>query len=137
MRDTGWIHGTGVHRVSAAEVMSSASPSWSPDGLQIAYNDSGGAVQAIWTADADGSHQRYLNVPGYFAVWGPNAIAFDRSSGGHLQIFLMNPDGSNVRQISQDTLNDHAELAVTGMRGNAAPTLSGVPGVPSRRTGLL
>lgn len=109
MRDTGWIHGTGVHRVSAAEVMSSASPSWSPDGLHIAYNDSGGAVQAIWTADADGSHQHYLNVPGYFAVWGPNAIAFDRSSGGHLQIFLMNPDGSNVRQISQDTLNDYAD----------------------------
>jgi hypothetical protein len=59
------------------------------------------------------------------------------AAAGILQIFLMNPDGSNVRQISQDTLNDHAELAVTGMRGNAAPTLSGVPGVPSRRTGLL
>jgi len=111
------VDGTGVHRVSAAEVTSSASPSWSPDGLHIAYNDSGGAVQAIWTADADGSQQHYRNVPGYFAVCGPNAIAFDQSSGGHSRIFLMDPDGSNIRQISQDTLDDHAELAVTGMRG--------------------
>lgn len=103
------VDGTNVHRVSAAESQSSETPSWSPDGLHIAYDLFDGAAQTIWTTDADGSHQHYLNVPGYFAVWGPNAIAFDRSSGGHSQIFLMNPDGSNVRQISQDTLNDHAD----------------------------
>ena len=31
------------------------------------------------------------------------------AAAGILQIFLMNPDGSNVRQISQDTLNDYAD----------------------------
>ena len=60
----------------------------------------------IYVMDADGTHQERLT---FFAgqdskpTWSPTGdrIAFHRRIAGHLQVFTMNPDGSDPRQITE------------------------------------
>jgi Tol biopolymer transport system component len=77
-------------------------PAWAPDGQHLVFNGPGG----IYVMDADGGNRRQIVTGGLRPVWSPDdsAIAFDDDlrnevvdEGG---IFLVEPDGSDEREIS-------------------------------------
>jgi WD40 repeat protein len=84
-------------------------PTWSPDGARIAFTRFGpNAAEDIWVMDADGSNQVNLtNLPGSMdgeAAWSPDGttIAFASERHGNLEIYLMDPDGTNLRRLTQN-----------------------------------
>ena len=98
--------GTGVSRLTN-QPSTDSWPSWSPDGLKIAFGSRGkGLFSDIYVMNADGSNQRRLTdrpTAGAFTSWSPDGskIAFLPSLGRDEQIFIMNPDGSNQTQITR------------------------------------
>jgi TolB protein len=87
-----------------------ASPTWSPDGSQIAYvSDLAGAGSPqIYVMDRGGNSRR-LTSRGRENVdpdWGPNnLIAFSSRRGGLYGIFIINPSSMDERQISPSDAN--------------------------------
>jgi hypothetical protein len=75
-------------------------PTWSPDGLRVAFVRWIGADTQIWIMDADGSDlTQVTNVPGYKLnlSWSPRGdrIAFDDL----VQIYTIRPDGSDQQTL--------------------------------------
>ena len=90
-------------------------PAWSPDGTQIAYSRNG----SIWVTriSMDGNaaiitDQRQLTFleRQYASVssWSPDdsRIAFTSARAGDYDIYTMNPDGSNIQQLTDDNASD-------------------------------
>ncbi|MCI0334033.1 MAG: PEP-CTERM sorting domain-containing protein [Planctomycetes bacterium] len=80
-------------------------PDWSPDGRKITFSSlrNGGAWVAVM--DADGSNQHLL-AEGVAPDWSPDGkqIAFSRPDGSQIQqIWGINADGSNIRQITHSS----------------------------------
>jgi Tol biopolymer transport system component len=74
-------------------------PAWSPDGSQIAYLSWRESTLDIYVMGVDGSNQRLLYDSGFHDAdidWVGDQIAF--TSQG--QIWIMQEDGSNVRQLT-------------------------------------
>ncbi|MBI4260751.1 MAG: PD40 domain-containing protein [Actinobacteria bacterium] len=95
--------GTGQTRLTTTGT--DGAPAWSPDGTRIAF------VRHWWGADvfvmgADGSNQvNITNAPGNDSepVWSPDGsrIAFSSDRvGGYYALFLMDPDGTDVVQLT-------------------------------------
>jgi serine/threonine protein kinase len=87
-------------------------PSLSPDGTQMAYLSDSGGHGNIWIMRLDNRQIRQLTyerdggVTVGVPVWSPDgkSIAFARITGGARQVsyFLVNPDGSNVREVIRE-----------------------------------
>ena len=85
------------------------SPDYSPNGQKIVFvNQVGDGLPAIWSVNSDGlnPHLVYAGADEIVAVtWSPNGeqIAYAMSIGVPLEyeIFIMNADGKNHRQVSQ------------------------------------
>ena len=81
-------------------------PTWSPDGLRIAFaTKRGKSLGDIWVMEANGNNPRNLtNTRGkeIQPKWSPNGqwIVWSSQRNGNGDIFVMNPDGENLRQIS-------------------------------------
>jgi Tol biopolymer transport system component len=82
-------------------------PVWSPDGTQIAFRshrDDGD--EEVYLMNADGSDQRNLsNAPNhgdYSPAWSPDGewIAFMSNRAGNNNIWVIQPDGSGLRQVT-------------------------------------
>ena len=87
-------------------------PSWSPDGKTIVYHSV--ARQGIWTIPASGGGAPQRLAPfGSYPVWSPDGKTvafrstaptdlawFDRGVGGDSTIFLVDADGSHLRQAT-------------------------------------
>ena len=82
-------------------------PSWSPDGRRIAFESWGVGNHDIYVMDADGDN--VVRLTHHFAwdaypAWSPDGrvIAFTslRNLAGE-EIFLINPDGTNLTQITK------------------------------------
>ena len=105
---------------------SDISPTWSPDGSQIvfmSYRD-GGEKAEIYVMDAAGKNQRRLTHnpgPDSYPTWSPDGsqIAFmsDRHGGEKglpLNIFVMDADGGNVRQVTDAFLAQQPKWSPDG-----------------------
>ena len=92
--------------------------SWSPDGEQIAFTTEHDDVYEIFVMDADGTNVRQLTTKSlahFDPAWSPDGkqIAFGgRSIGvtgkpyGDGEIFVMDADGTNVRQLTTNSQPD-------------------------------
>jgi Tol biopolymer transport system component len=89
-------------------------PAWSPDGTKIVFSSSRSGT-GVFVMDADGAHvTRLTTSPNNFvdsgASWSPDGtkIAFHRTltNFGNAEVFLMNPDGSNLTNITNRALID-------------------------------
>ncbi len=95
------------------------SPSWSPDGKQIAFSSyrNGGNIQ-IFVMDSDGQHPIRLSdgANDKNPAWSPDGqkIAFSSSlvfagfdaQEGDYEIYLMDTDGSNRRKLTDNVVQD-------------------------------
>jgi TolB protein len=84
----------------------SVSPSFSPNGRQIAFTSDRGGSPQIYVMDIEGTNLRRLTFKGDYNAspqWSPRgdkiAFASDMAGGG-FQIYLMNPDGSGIQQMT-------------------------------------
>ncbi len=86
-------------------------PSWSPDGRKLAFTvEHPRGRWRVHTANVNGTGEAAIgnpNVDSGSPVWSPNGheIAFYQSTdqGRREQVFVMNADGSNVRQVTSDS----------------------------------
>jgi TolB protein len=83
-------------------------PSWSPDGTQIAFNSNLTGDHVMYIAEADGSKVVDLSRvgEGWQVDWSPDgrSILFessrDYSEPGYGDVYVMRPDGSGVRRLT-------------------------------------
>jgi TolB protein len=114
---------------------------WSPDGTRLIYSSSVSGNYDLYTSGVDGSDQQHLtdtSADEWFASWSPDGsqIVYSASMGTSsssadletYEIFIMDADGSNVRQLTNNTAYDgnprwspdgtliafHSDLAVSG-----------------------
>jgi Tol biopolymer transport system component len=90
----------------------SLSPAWSSNGRKIAFIRGGMKTSQIYVMNRDGTkQQRLTNIPGHNndPVWTPDGqIAFTNwgetvpGYGAHLETYLMNADGSGLRNLTRD-----------------------------------
>jgi len=86
-------------------------PTWAPDGKRIAFRHQAGDASDIYVINPDGAGETDLTRDGgryidYAPAWSPDGTAIvwnsdrDHPQSGILHGFLMNPDGLNVRMIT-------------------------------------
>jgi Tol biopolymer transport system component len=99
--------GSGMHQLAALSPDSTAGfgfPSWSPDGLRIAFE----REQSIVVMRADGSNQVALTsgtVDDEYVDWSPdgNWLVFSRFiAGAKGQLWILRADGSDAVKVSQN-----------------------------------
>jgi TolB protein len=105
------------------------SPTFSPDGQQIAFVSSRGGNPQIFVMSVGGGQPRRLTYSGAYNVspaWSPKGdlIAYAGRTGSGFQIFVISPQGGSPRQITQEGSNesptwspDGAFIACSSTRG--------------------
>ena len=118
-RDPGrslWVmDADGSHAVQIADADNVGRPSWHPDGEHLTYTAEQGGRTEVHVAAADGGSDEVVHsegAPGTYAVFSStfspdgSQILFDAGTENGYDIFVMDADGSNVRQIT-DTGTDY------------------------------
>jgi Tol biopolymer transport system component len=132
--------GSGVTQLTShtGDLVHDGSPDWSPDARKIAFarytNWQGSYFAEVYVMNADGTGQTRITtneaapgIPGWSDQapdWSPNGsrIAFTRTlahpGGGFLgsDIFVMNPDGSGLTQLTDGTGHDDPEWSPDGSK---------------------
>ena len=98
--------GSGQHRVPNTD--GGEYPSWSPDGSRIAFNSNLTGEHVMYIAQADGSDVVDLSAvgEGWQVDWSPDgslilfASGRDQTAPGYDDIYVMRPDGSDVRRLT-------------------------------------
>jgi Tol biopolymer transport system component len=101
--------GTGFTQLSSGN---DVEPSWSPDGTKIAFSRyrpiTGGFAADIWTMDADGENEQLLYENGETLVgveWAPDGSKLVFQRAALVQIFTIDADGSDPKQLTTDGFN--------------------------------
>src|SRR6202022_1633055 len=79
--------------------------SFSPDGMSILHRRINGALSQIFVMKADGSDDHNISGDGNIDGWPAwssdgTRVIFSRRFNERFQLFTMNRDGSNVRQLT-------------------------------------
>lgn len=98
-------------------------PAWSPDGSKIAFASRRRGYRGfrVFVMDADGKNPHAVTAtdsPGYvYPAWSPDGkrLAYGGPSGGAIEIFVCNADGSQERQVTH--LGGDNSLAVWSRDG--------------------
>jgi TolB protein len=102
--------GSELIRLTNAE---SESPSWSPDGRQIAFDSGSAGDSDIYAINTDGSGlTRLTEGHQYFApLWSPDGrqVVFFSAIVGHPNVYIMNADGSGQRPLLKARDTGHME----------------------------
>ncbi|MBD0319503.1 MAG: PD40 domain-containing protein [Gemmatimonadetes bacterium] len=113
-----WV--TSLDGSSARQVAASASNvTWSPDGARLAYIV-GVRPQQLRIVNADGGGEVVVPgaVPGGFGglAWSPDGgrIAFEGMRGGSRTVYVINTDGSGLRDIEQNLPGPALEMRSIG-----------------------
>ena len=83
-----------------------SAPDISPDGKSVVFAAKfAGGDSSIWTMDIDGSQSHPLTDSQWSEIdpsWSPDGqqVAFAASRGGYVELFTMNADGSDIRQVT-------------------------------------
>jgi Tol biopolymer transport system component len=97
-----------------------AYPRWSPDGKEIAFISNKNGSYDLFIMNADGSNVRYLVsltargdleiIEALSISWSPDGskIVFSSDYQGNFDIFTINKDGSNLRNITNTDNNEEA-----------------------------
>jgi TolB protein len=96
-------------------------PAWSPDGTRIAYDayfyGTPPSHNEIWTVAPDGSNPHELSQPraAYdddWPAWSPDGrqIAFTTDRSGDDDVWVMNADGTNPRDLTNHPANDETPV---------------------------
>ena len=99
--------GSGKRQLTSAGA--NATPSFSPDGKRLYFFSNRTGNNQIWVMGPDGSHQRQLTFGSDGDALTPQEspdgtkLAFASSQGGlgHPEIFIMNSDGTGLKQLTQ------------------------------------
>jgi Tol biopolymer transport system component/predicted Ser/Thr protein kinase len=86
-------------------------PDYSPDGKQIAFASTRSGNEEIWTVGSDGKdlmRRTHMDGPGTSNPrWSPDGrILFHSRSEGASDLYVLNPDTANVRQITSDPADE-------------------------------
>jgi Tol biopolymer transport system component len=106
------LDGTGVRRLGKG-----STPSWSPDGRRLAFHRYiRGRNSEIFVVGVEGRNERRLTrhpAEELWPVWSPDGrrLAFVSTRDGSWEIFVVNADGSGVRQVTRRLAS--TELNVT------------------------
>jgi Tol biopolymer transport system component len=133
--------GTNSVNISRDSAVADGYPSWSPDGRRIAFHSNrhnlqGGARRSIYVMDADGSNVMRLTSTDSWndraPDWSPDGtrIAFiSNRVAGVMQIFVMNADGTNQRQLTTEGTNLYPNWSPDGTRivFSSQRTTNGMP----------
>lgn len=105
-------NGMGMRQLTSAAGYEHA-PTWSPDGSRILFRaaDTASARPELWVINPDGSGLKNLSAqvdPSMTDMsspaWSPDGsqIAFIGAVNGQHKVWLMNADGTNLRQLTKD-----------------------------------
>lgn len=77
---------------------------WSPDSERLVYRSGRNGMTGLWISNRIGTEHYPLTNGGSdsFPAWSSDGqtIAFSRSEGGNIDIYAINPDGSNLRRLT-------------------------------------
>jgi hypothetical protein len=112
--DGRWIALTGVDAVPASVLVSEtperrrvavgAMPDWSPDDTQIVFQTCRENTCGIYKANAQtGATTLIIGDDGALPVWSPDGrtILYQKEVAGERQLFVINPDGTSKKQLTQ------------------------------------
>jgi TolB protein len=119
------VDGSNVVKVAGDPSGAEFDGAWSPDGEWVVYRDSTRGINEddeVFIARADGSERRNItNDPAN--DWGPDwspdgsTIAFNSDrAGGRLRGYLMDPDGSNLRELDIEAWVEYPSFSPDGTR---------------------
>jgi dipeptidyl aminopeptidase/acylaminoacyl peptidase len=83
-------------------VQNDSSPTWSPDGRQIAFVRAAGRFPSLFVVNTDGSGLRQVTtgITVEDPEWSPDGSRFAFSGGPGSDIFVVNADGSGLRSLT-------------------------------------
>ena len=115
----------GSDAVSLTQGRECASPAWSPDGMKIAYIDSG----EIWLMNADGSNPQQVTDDSVHKLWvwwsedGSEFYYVGRPTGDSngIENFIVGLDGKDPVSVDRQTLRSRPSLYPTPYRTPLSP----------------